>query len=286
MRKINQFRKFLKVFQYVGMIVVLLVGFILIFFMGKKDENNFMWTMVLAFGTILLLFVFMIFILTPLNDRLLKMIINESLVGLVDQVQHSKKKGFTKETFEKFHFLKEMGNNYSCSDYYNFQYKGDSVESCTISVSNQYKVKKKKFTEQYFLGRVYVINNPLSSRFLILGKNKPNEDRKKEMEEYGYVELPLKIKKYSDRFQVFYQGDKPTCKMQEVLEKMYVLQSQGKCPVFCLARKSTIVLALNSHRYYAEVELKKEIDASLVKEYRRDVQIVLNFIDSLKTVEC
>lgn len=285
MKKINQYRKFLKIFQYVGMILILLVGFVLIYFMGRNDSSNAMWTMILALGVILLLFVFMIFVLTPLSDRLLKMIINESLSGMVQNVCYSKKKGFTKETFAKFRFVKDMGNTYACTDYYQFQYKEESIESCTISVSNQFKVKRKKYADQYFLGRVYVISNPLSDRFLILGKNKPNESRKKEMEAEGYIEIPMKVKKYAERFEVFYQGEKPTCNMQEIIEKLYFLQMQGKCPVSCLFRKNTIVLALNSHRYYAEVELKKEIDMDLVKEYRRDVQIVLNFIDSLKTVD-
>ena len=46
-------------------------------------------------------------------------------------------------------------------------------------------------------------------------------------------------------------------------------------------RNSHIVLCINNSRYYQEVETKHPIDESLVKDYRKDVSMVLSFINSL-----
>ena len=69
--------------------------------------------------------------------------------------------------------------------------------------------------------------------------------------------------------------------IQSVLEKLYYLKLQAKGPVSMFVRKSHIVLCINNSHYYQEVEIKNPIDESIVKDYRKDVSMVLSFINSL-----
>jgi hypothetical protein len=133
----------------------------------------------------------------------------------------------------------------------------------------------------YFFGRVYVIPFENLGKFNVYGKKHPSLSFKKEMVNRTYCnELPSKIKKYFENFEVYYKDEKPE-NIQSVLEKLYYLKLQAKGPVSMFVRKSHIVLCINNSHYYQEVETKNPIDESLVKDYRKDVSMVLSFINSL-----
>ena len=165
------------------------------------------------------------------------------------------------------------------------------VESTTIKAFDEYKVpkakgkgKKTKLVKEskiYFFGRVYVIPFENLGKFNVYGKKHPSLSFKKEMINRTYCnELPIKIKKYFENFEVYYKDEKPE-NIQSVLEKLYYLKLQAKGPVSMFVRNSHIVLCINNSRYYQEVETKNPIDESLVKDYRKDVSMVLSFINSL-----
>ncbi len=291
MQKIEKFRKLCKYSQYIGMGVILIAGMALMYFFGMKNENGTNNTLSILLGTVMLLFLFMMVVGVPMQNKLLKMIIVESLNGLVDELTFNKKKGYSKESFAKLHLAPENFSNYVCQDYYSFKYKDMLVESTTIKAFDEYKVpkakgkgKKTKMVKEskiYFFGRVYVIPFENLGKFNVYGKKHPSLSFKKEMFNRSYCnELPSKIKKYFENFEVYYKDEKPE-NIQSVLEKLYYLKLQAKGPVSMFVRKSHIVLCINNSHYYQEVEVKNPIDESLVKDYRKDVSMVLSFINSL-----
>ena len=138
-----------------------------------------------------------------------------------------------------------------------------------------------KDTKVYFFGRVYVIPLENLGRYNIYGKKHHSLSMKKEMAHRSYCnELPIKIKKYFENFEIFYKDDKPE-NVQSVLDKLYYLKLQAKGPVSLFVRNSHLVLCINNSRYYQDVEIKNPIDDSIVKDYRKDVSMVLGFINSL-----
>lgn len=291
MQKIEKFRKLCKYSQYIGMGVILIAGMALMYFFGMRNENGTNNTLSILLGTIMLLFLFMMVVGVPMQNKLVKMIIVESLNGLVEELTFNRKKGYSKESFLKLHLAPENFSNYVCQDYYSFKYKDMLVESTTIKAFDEYKVpkakgkgKKTKMVKEskiYFFGRVYVIPFENLGKFNVFGKKHPSLSFKKEMVNRSYCnELPIKIKKYFENFEVYYKDEKPE-NIQSVLEKLYYLKLQAKGPVSMFVRNSHIVLCINNSRYYQEVETKHPIDESLVKDYRKDVSMVLSFINSL-----
>ena len=132
MQKIEKFRKLCKYSQYIGMGVILIAGMALMYFFGMKNENGTNNTLSILLGTVMLLFLFMMVVGVPMQNKLVKMIIVESLNGLVDELTFNKKKGYSKESFAKLHLAPENFTNYVCQDYYSFKYKDMLVESTTI----------------------------------------------------------------------------------------------------------------------------------------------------------
>ena len=93
-------------------------------------------------------------------------------------------------------------------------------------------------------------------------------------------EVLLKFKKYYENFEVYYKDEKPENLIQ-VLEKLYNLKLQAKGPVSLYVRKNSCVLLIDNSRCFEEVDMKKPINPDLIKGYRRDVSMVVSFINSL-----
>ena len=43
-----------------------------------------------------------------------------------------------------------------------------------------------------------------------------------------------------------------------------------------------MVILVDNNRHYEELEIKKPIDEAIVRSYRKDVNMVVNFINGLK----
>ena len=69
--------------------------------------------------------------------------------------------------------------------------------------------------------------------------------------------------------------------LQLFIDKLYYLKTQAKGPVFAFARNKTLVLCIDNNHYYKEIEFKDPIDKGLINDYRKDVSMVLSFINSL-----
>ena len=244
-------------------------------------------------GAMLLLFMFLIFTSVPMQNKLVKMVILESLNGLVSDITFNKKKGYSRESFEKLNIVNCSFSNYSCSDYYSFKYKDMEIESTTVRAYDEVKVNKvkkngkqsKRTTKQiknYFFGRIYLIPLESEVKFNVYGKKNSTYSRKKEMANTNYnVECPLKIKKYAENFEVFCNENLKIADLQSFIEKLYYLKTQAKGPVFAFVRNKTLVLCIDNNHYYKEIEFKDPIDKGLINDYRKDVSMVLSFINSL-----
>lgn len=297
MLKIEKFRKLCKAIQYGGMIVIVGIGMFLVYWFGFRKGNDSMSmanSMTYMMITIMALFIFMAFVTAPMQNKLLKYIILESLNGLVSDVKFDRKKGYSKESFMKLNIAPETFSQYGCSDYYSFMYKGMLIESTTSRAFDEIKVPKQKKKPgkkavkahkesiNYFYGRIYIIPFALNAKFNVYGKKNATVSRKKDMANKDYnTEYPLKFKKHFENFEVYYKGDKPTINMQSFIDKLYTLKLQAKGPVSAFVRKNNIVLCIDNGRYYAEVETKNPINENLIRDYRKDVSIVLSFINSL-----
>ena len=203
MEKVEKYRKLCKYVQNFGMVAIALVCFLFIFIFGFKTNNGNVITYVM--GAMLLLFMFLIFTSVPMQNKLVKMVILESLNGLVSDVTFNKKKGYSRESFEKLNIVNCSFSNYSCSDYYSFKYKNMEIESTTVRAYDEIKVNKvkkngkqsKRTTKQiknYFFGRIYLIPLESEIKFNVYGKKNPTYSRKKEMANTNYsIECPLKV---------------------------------------------------------------------------------------------
>lgn len=297
MEKIEKYRKLAKIVQYCGMIIIVLVGMFLLYWLGFKNvtENSSMTTLSILLATIMALFLFLTAVGAPMQSKLLKLIILESLNGLVSEVKFNRKKGYSKESFLKLNLVNDNFAQYGCTDYYSFVYKDQLIESTTVRAFDEIKIAKQKGkkgsktirkTINHFFGRIYIIPYASESKYNIYGKKIPDISRKKELSEKEYnIELPLKFKKYNENFEVFYKNEKPTNNILSLLDKLYVLRLQAKGPVSLFVRKNTMVLCIDNAHHYAEVEIKNPIDETMVKNYRKDVSMVLAFINAIHKIE-
>lgn len=297
MNRIEKFRKICKWSQNIGMAVVLIGGLLAVYLFGLKreDDNSIFFTMTICMGMIVILFAFMLFVSVPMQNKLLNMVILESLDGLVSNVEFNKKKGYNQESFKKLGLVNKNFEKYGCVDYYSFDYDGMNIESCTVKAYDEHKIPKqkgqkgskaRKKTELYFYGRIYIVPFELNTKFNVFGKKYSAISRKKEMAEREYCnELTFKAKKYSDNFEVYYGEEKPNINMLALMDRLMALKTQSKGVISMFVRKKSIVLCIDNNRVYEEVDVKNPFNENLLKGYKRDVSIVLNFISSLSTIE-
>ena len=297
MQKIEKTRKLFKALQYIGMGIIILVGIILIYIFGFNNNADNGMNNVLTYGmfTIIVLFLFMTLVTAPMQSKLLKIIILESLNGLVSDVKFNRKKGYSKESFSKLNLAPEGFQQYGCTDYYSFIYKDMLIESTTARAFDEIKIPKKnkkgkvtkkmeKSSINHFYGRIYIIPFESDVKFNVYGKRHASISRKKEMENKDYnLELTSKVKKHFENFEVYYkENQKPSpAYVANILEKLLVLKLQAKGPVSLFVRKKSMVLCIDNGRYYKEVETKNKIDERLIRDYRKDVSMVLSFINSM-----
>ena len=300
MEKLEKFRKLCKNIQLYGMIIIIAAGMGFIFLMNRTQEaNSTNQTTFLLYSMIvvLVLLIFMVFITAPMQASLLKKVILFSLDGLVDKVTFNRKKGYTKEAFAKLRLVPDEANQYANSDYYSFYYKDMFIESTTVRVYDEMKVEvprkqgstKMKIVKRafnHFFGRVYIIPLGLGCAFNVYGKKSPDQSKKKQMENEEYChDYPIKIKKYYENFEVFYKTEKPEIDMQTFLEKLFNLKLAAKGPVSAFVRKKNLVICIDNSHHYEEIETKNPIDENIVRGYRKDVSMVLTFINSIKPLQ-
>ena len=291
MKRIEKTRKIIKNVQLFGTIIIIAISFLAIFIFGDKIKSTNSFTFILV--AIMVLFVFLTFVGAPLQSKLQKIIIEESLNGLVEDLKFNRKKSFTKDSFDKLMLAPKDFSLYSCTDYYSFMYKGKFIESSTVRAYDEFKVLKpkkknskkmktvKEITE-YFHGRVYIIPYESENRYNIYGKKEKDVTRKKDLLETKYNnEIQLKIKKLDENFEIYYKDEKPIINMQSLVDKLYVLKTQAKGPVSLFVRKDKMVLCINNSHYYREIEIKNPLDEQIVRDYRKHVSMVLSFLNSL-----
>lgn len=297
MEKIEKARKRFKLIQYIGMGVILITGVVFIYIFGINNSSEFQLSNILTYGmfTVLVLFVFIAFITTPMQSKLLKLIIVQSLDGLVSDVTFNKKKGYSRESFIRLNIAPSNFANYGCTDYYSFIHNGQLIESVTARAFDEIKVPKvnkkgkqtkkmDKSTINHFHGRIYIIPFESEVKFSVYGKKNASLSRKKELVNTEYCnELPLKVKKHQEYFEVFYKNDKKPnpAYVQNFLDKLLNLRLQAKGPVSAFIRKNTMVLLVDNGKFYSEVELKHPVDERIVRDYRKEVSMVISFINAL-----
>lgn len=297
MEKIEKTRKLFKRIQYIGMAIIIIVGVLFIYLFGLKNaDSQFSNTLTYIMFTIMVLFIFVAFVTAPMQNKLLKLIIIHSLDGLVTDLTFNKKKGYSKESFIRLNIAPDNFTNYGCADYYSFMYNDMLIESTTARAFDEIKVPKKskngkvskklvKSSVNYFHGRIYIIPFESDVKFSVYGRKNPSVSRKNEMANTEYnLEMSLKVKKQQEHFEVFYKNDnKPNpAYIQSFVDKLLNLRLQAKGPVSVFVRKNTMVLLIDNGRFYKEVEIKNPIDERLVRDYRKDVSMVLSFINALK----
>ena len=295
MSKIEKYRKICKAVQYAGMIVIMGAGMFFVWWFGfknKPEDGTGMEMMTPLMITILVLFAFMIFVTAPMQSKLLRLVILASLDGLVEDVKFDKKKGYNKDSFMKLNYTSQPFEKYGCADYYSFKLGDKIVESTTARAYDEFKIPRQKGkkgskggkkTVNYFYGRIYILPFESEFKFNVLGKKSPTASRKKEFSTTEYNnEYPIKIKKYYENFEIFYKGEKPTTDIQTLLEKLLTLKIQSKGTVSIYVRNKSMVILVDNNRHYEELEIKKPIDEAIVRSYRKDVNMVVNFINGLK----
>ena len=295
MEKIEKKRKLYKIIQYVGMGIIVAVGMFTIFWFGFKEtsDQSTSYSMTILMATMLAFFLYMVIGVIPMQNKLLKLIIVESIEGLGSEVTFNKKKGYSREAFERLHYAPENFTQYGNTDYFSFKVNDTVVESVTVKAYDEVKVPKvkgkkgskaKKETILHFFGRIYIIPFKSNCKFNVIGKKHPSVSRRKQMIDTPYnKEVLLKFRKYSDNFEVYYKDEKPE-DLLPILERLYSLKLQAKGPISLFVRKNTAVLLIDNGRCYEDVELKKPIDPNLVKGYRRDVSMVVTFINSVNKI--
>lgn len=296
MEKIEKYRKLAKIIQFIGMGIIIIVGLFLLFIFRNTGSGIGGNTVYIIALTLLAVFMFLTLVGAPMQAKLLKLIILESLNGLVSDVKFSRKKGYSRESFDKLNLVTESFASYGCTDYFSFVYKDLLIESTTVRAFDEVKVSRPKGKKgktkvvkeivNHFFGRVYIIPFTSDVKYNIYGKRNADITRKKEMADKDYNnELPIKIKKYSENFEVYYKDEKPTANVQALLEKLYYLRLQAKGPVSLFVRKHSLVLCIDNSHYYKEVELKAKVDENLIRDYRKDVSMVLSFVNSLNKLD-
>lgn len=296
MEKIEKYRKLAKIIQFIGMGIIIIVGLFLLFIFRNTGSGIGGNTVYIIALTLLAVFMFLTLVGAPMQAKLLKLIILESLNGLVSDVKFSRKKGYSRESFDKLNLVTESFASYGCTDYFSFVYKDLLIESTTVRAFDEVKVSRPKGKKgktkvvkeivNHFFGRVYIIPFTSDVKYNIYGKRSADITRKKEMADKDYNnELPIKIKKYSENFEVYYKDEKPTANVQALLEKLYYLRLQAKGPVSLFVRKHSLVLCIDNSHYYKEVELKNKVDENLIRDYRKDVSMVLSFVNSLNKLD-
>ena len=297
MKQIEKSRKMCKWVQNIGMTVILLGGLALLYFFGMKNEtdNSFFNTITICMSMVAILFAFMLFVAVPMQNNLINTVIKESIKDYATNIEFNRKKGYNKEAFEKLNLVNKPFSKYSCVDYYSFDYSGMNIETCCVKAYDEHKIPKqkgvkgskvKKKTELHFFGRIYIVPFESESKFNVYGKKSASVSRKKEMANREYCnELPLKAKKYSDNFEVFYKDEKPSLNMTNFMERLLSLKIQSKGVISVFVRNKTLVLCVDNNRCYEEVDLKKPFDENILKGYKRDTSVVLNFVKSVTTQE-
>lgn len=298
MKQIEKLRKTSKWVQNIGMTVILLGGLALLYFFGLKkqeEDNSLFMTVTICMSMIVVLFAFMLFVAVPLQNKLIMTVIKESMNDQVSNLEFNRKKGYNKETFEKLNLVNKPFEKYSCIDYYSFDFNGMNIESCCVKAYDEHKIPKqkgvrgskaKKKTELHFFGRIYIVPFESDVKFNVFGKKSSSISRKKEMANKEYCnELALKAKKYSDNFEVFYGENKPTINMNNFMDKLLSLKVQSKGVISVFVRNKSFILCVDNNRSYEEVDLKKPFDENILRGYKRDISVVLNFIKAATTVE-
>ena len=293
MQKIEKYRKMFKVIQYIGMGVIAAAGMFAIYWFGfRGDSSKDGYSMTFLMLTILVFFIYMVVGVMPMQAKLLKLIILESFQGLLSDITFNRKKGYSREAFNKLHYAPANFTQYGNTDYFSGTLNGQLIECVTAKAYDEVKVAKtdkkgnkkkgtKKETIVHFLGKIYIFPFESNCKFNIIGKKHPSVTRRKEMIDTQYnKEVLLKFKKYYENFEVYYKDEKPENLIQ-VLEKLYNLKLQAKGPVSLYVRKNSCVLLIDNSRCFEEVDMKKPINPDLIKGYRRDVSMVVSFINSL-----
>ena len=294
MNQIEKYRKLSKWVQNIGMTLILIGGLFAVYFFGmrkQEDENSLFVTVIICMAMIVILFTFMLFVAVPLQNKLITTVILESLKDSVSNVEFNKKKGYNKESFEKLNLVNKPFEKYSCVDYYSFDYADMNIESCTVKAYDEHKIPKqkgvkgskaKKKTELHFFGRIYIIPFESENKFNVFGKKTASVNRKKEMAKKEYCnELTFKAKKISDNFEVYYKDEKPTINMNDFMDKLLSLKIQSKGVISAFVRNKSLVLCVDNNRCYEEVDLKKPFDENILRGYKRDINVVLNFIKAI-----
>ena len=171
------------------MIIIIGAAMLLMYLFGLKGNEDGESSNTLSFllGAIIVLFMFMTFVMLPMQNKLLKVVILESLNGLVTDVKFNKKKGFSKESFLKLNLVNQEFSQYICQDYYSFNYNDMLIESTTIKAADEIKTdkikgdkksKKGKKTIIHYFGRVYIIPYSSEVKYNIYGKKHPSVSRK------------------------------------------------------------------------------------------------------------
>lgn len=298
MKQIEKLRKTSKWVQNIGMTVILLGGLALLYFFGLKkqeDDNSFFLTVTICMSMVVILFAFMLFVAVPLQNKLINTVITESIKDQVSNIVFNKKKGYNKETFEKLNLVGKRFEKYSCIDYYSFDFLDMNVESCGVKAYDEHKIPKqkgvkgskvRKKTELHFFGRIYIVPFESDVKFNVYGKKSSSVSRKKEMANKEFCnEFILKAKKYSDNFEVYYGEEKPTINMNQFLDKLLSLKIQSKGVISIFVRKKSFILCVDNNKAYEEVELKKPFDENILRGYKKDINVVLNFIKAVTTLE-
>ena len=292
MKKIEKFRKICKYSQYAAMILLVGGGVFLVYKFGLKDsnENSMTNTALFTLLTIVALFAFMLLVVVPMQNKLLHMVIEESLKDVVSNLKFDRKKGYSKEQFEKLRLVNEPFGKYHSVDYYSFTFNGLEIESTTVRAYDEFKIPKEKGkkgsksgkkTVNYFFGRVYIVPFEFNDKFNVYGKKNPTASKRKELVDAEYnVELPLKFKKYNDNFEVYYK-DKPTMDINAFLEKLLSLKLASKGAISIFVRNKSFVLCIDNSRHYEEIDIKNPVKEDLIRGYKKDVTMVLSFINSL-----
>ena len=126
MNKIEKFRKICKAVQYGGMIAIMGAGMFFVYWFGFRNgsqEDSMTTSMTYLMITILVLFAFMIFVIAPMQSKLLRLVILESLNGLVEDVKFDKKKGYNKESFMKLNYTNQILYRYLLLQTYKIFYQ-------------------------------------------------------------------------------------------------------------------------------------------------------------------
>ena len=69
--------------------------------------------------------------------------------------------------------------------------------------------------------------------------------------------------------------------MNDFMDKLLSLKIQSKGVISAFVRNKSLVLCVDNNRCYEEVDLKKPFDENILRGYKRDINVVLNFIKAI-----